>query len=121
MIRPEYILYNLPLAELLDDCKYILENDEDQLTCQTTMFRRATQEARKSQEYLDNWEIRLNELQTRNEFFWALINRISCLNMMTLMSSLEQAIEEATFRGDPGKYGFTVFFTEGQKPLTLIH
>lgn len=121
MIRPQLALNQLPFAELLDDCLFILEKDETQLARQTALFKRVLKEAKKSPEEIDQWQARLDELQTRIEFYRELVGRVSSFDKISLLSSLSLAIEQAKLRGTPHDYGFTIYFTGGEKPLTLIH
>ena len=121
MIRPDYMLHHLPLEELIDDCLYILEIDEKQLTRQLSMYERTLINSSKTENEIKNWESRLKHLKNRNAFFFALISRFQTFETQCLLSALRQSKLEAKNRGNSFSHGFSIFFEENALPELLIH
>lgn len=121
MIRPSFDLHKLPFMELLDDCLFLLEKDQEQLAAQSANYISALSAGKKSTQEMEKWKARLIDLQNRYEFLYALVCRVQAIDLLIIISAMSQASKEAVIRGTPGEFSLTVYVNPNVKPLILIH
>ena len=121
MIRPDYILHHLPLEELIDDCQYILEQDQEELKKQLFMYKKSLSSGSKSEENMERWHSRIAHLQNRIEFFSALLGRFQSSDTKCIIAALHQSKREAEKRGNHHVYRFSICFEDEGHPWILIY